>query len=90
MNSQEMETAVRLGLNLVVLVLDEGAYDMIRWKQSADDFTSSSLSTFLAPARSDPGRCAMWRWPGPHAPMAKHHAPWIDSVERHPSHVDAA
>ncbi|MDT8440853.1 MAG: acetolactate synthase large subunit [Desulfuromonadales bacterium] len=33
MNSQEMETAVRLGLNLVVLVLNDGAYGMIRWKQ---------------------------------------------------------
>ena len=35
MNSQEMETAVRLGLNLVVLVLNDGAYGMIRWKQYA-------------------------------------------------------
>src|SRR5690606_28325777 len=33
MNSQEMETAVRLGLNLVVLVLNDAAYGMIRWKQ---------------------------------------------------------
>lgn len=33
MNSQEMETAVRLGLNLVVLVLDDSSYGMIRWKQ---------------------------------------------------------
>ena len=33
MNSQELETAVRLGLNLVVLVLNDSAYGMIRWKQ---------------------------------------------------------
>jgi acetolactate synthase-1/2/3 large subunit len=33
MNSQEMETAVRLGLNLVVLIINDGAYGMIRWKQ---------------------------------------------------------
>ena len=33
MNSQEMETAVRLGLNLVVLVLNDSSYGMIRWKQ---------------------------------------------------------
>ncbi|MCF6179214.1 MAG: acetolactate synthase large subunit [Geopsychrobacter sp.] len=33
MNSQEMETAVRLGLNLVVLVLEDKSYGMIRWKQ---------------------------------------------------------
>jgi acetolactate synthase-1/2/3 large subunit len=35
MNCQELETAVRLGLNLVVLVLNDGAYGMIRWKQQA-------------------------------------------------------
>ena len=33
MNSQELETAVRLGLDLVVLVLRDDAYGMIRWKQ---------------------------------------------------------
>jgi acetolactate synthase-1/2/3 large subunit len=33
MNSQELETAVRLSLNLVVLVLDDSSYGMIRWKQ---------------------------------------------------------
>jgi acetolactate synthase-1/2/3 large subunit len=36
MNSQEMETAVRLGLDLVVLVLQDNAYGMIRWKQAVD------------------------------------------------------
>lgn len=35
MNSQELETAVRLGLNLVVMVLNDSAYGMIRWKQQA-------------------------------------------------------
>ena len=34
MNSQELETAVRLGLNLVVLILRDNAYGMIRWKQA--------------------------------------------------------
>ena len=34
MNSQEIETAVRLGLNLVVLILNDSAYGMIRWKQA--------------------------------------------------------
>ena len=38
MNSQEMETAVRLGLNLVVLILEDSAYGMIRWKQAVDKF----------------------------------------------------
>ena len=34
MNSQELETAVRLGMNLVCLILNDGAYGMIRWKQA--------------------------------------------------------
>src|SRR4051794_4070241 len=38
MNSQEVETAVRLGLDLVVLILDDSAYGMIRWKQAVDRF----------------------------------------------------
>lgn len=33
MNSQELETAVRLGLDLTVLVLRDDGYGMIRWKQ---------------------------------------------------------
>ncbi len=35
MNSQELETAVRLKLDLVVLILRDDAYGMIRWKQAA-------------------------------------------------------
>lgn len=38
MNSQELETAVRLGLNLVVVILNDSAYGMIRWKQAVDGF----------------------------------------------------
>ena len=34
MNLQELETAVRLKLNLVVLILDDNGYGMIRWKQA--------------------------------------------------------
>lgn len=44
MNSQEMETAVRLGLNVVVLILQDDAYGMIRWKQSVDDFPDYGLT----------------------------------------------
>ncbi|MGJ0184250.1 acetolactate synthase large subunit [Corynebacterium glyciniphilum] len=36
MNSQELETAIRLGIDLVVVILDDHAYGMIRWKQSVD------------------------------------------------------
>jgi acetolactate synthase-1/2/3 large subunit len=44
MNSQEMETAVRLNLNLVVLILQDNAYGMIRWKQAVDSFTDWGLT----------------------------------------------
>jgi acetolactate synthase-1/2/3 large subunit len=44
MNSQELETAVRLGLNLVVLILEDKAYGMIRWKQAVDDFPDFGLT----------------------------------------------
>jgi acetolactate synthase-1/2/3 large subunit len=44
MNSQEMETAVRLNLNLVVLILEDGAYGMIRWKQAVDSFPDFGLT----------------------------------------------
>ena len=44
MNSQEMETAVRLKLNLVVLILDDSAYGMIRWKQAVDRFPDFGLT----------------------------------------------
>jgi acetolactate synthase-1/2/3 large subunit len=44
MNSQELETAVRLKLNLVVLILDDGAYGMIRWKQAVDSFGDFGLT----------------------------------------------
>ena len=44
MNSQELETAVRLRLNLVVLVIDDGAYGMIRWKQAVDGFADFGMT----------------------------------------------
>src|SRR6202022_2413266 len=34
MNSQELETARRMNLNLVVLIIEDQAYGMIRWKQA--------------------------------------------------------
>lgn len=44
MNSQELETAVRLKLNLVVVILNDGAYGMIRWKQAVDSFPDFGLT----------------------------------------------
>ena len=44
MNSQELETAVRLKLNLVVLILEDNAFGMIRWKQSVDQFPDFGMT----------------------------------------------
>lgn len=44
MNSQEMETAVRLGLDLTVLILRDDAYGMIRWKQANMGFDDYGLT----------------------------------------------
>jgi acetolactate synthase-1/2/3 large subunit len=56
MNSQELETAVRLKLNLVVLILEDYAYGMIRWKQEVDGFSDFGLNfgnpDFVAYAKS--------------------------------------
>jgi acetolactate synthase-1/2/3 large subunit len=56
MNSQELETAVRLGLDLVVLIVEDGAYGMIRWKQAADHFADYGMTfgnpDFVAYAQS--------------------------------------
>ncbi len=43
MNSAEMETAVRLKLNLIVLILRDNAYGMIKWKQSNMNFPNWGL-----------------------------------------------
>ncbi|MCO5558689.1 hypothetical protein L7F22_012275 [Adiantum nelumboides] len=56
MNSQEMETAKRLQLNLTVLVLNDNAYGMIKWKQNHMGFNNFGLDLanpdFVAYARS--------------------------------------
>ena len=56
MNSQELETAVRLRLNLVVLILQDNAYGMIRWKQAVDHFPDFGMTfgnpDFVAYARA--------------------------------------
>jgi acetolactate synthase-1/2/3 large subunit len=56
MNSQELETAARLGLNLVVLIPQDDAYGMIRWKQAVDGFADFGMTfgnpDFVAYAKS--------------------------------------
>jgi acetolactate synthase-1/2/3 large subunit len=44
MNSQELETAVRLNMNFVVLVLRDDSYGMIRWKQANMSFDDWGLT----------------------------------------------
>ena len=43
MNSQEMETAIRLNLNLVVLIINDSAYGMIKWKQAQEGYEGFGL-----------------------------------------------
>ncbi len=43
MNSQELETAVRLDMNVVVVVLRDDAYGMIKWKQANMGFADWGL-----------------------------------------------
>lgn len=44
MNSQELETAVRLKMNLTVIILRDDGYGMIRWKQSHMGFYDFGLN----------------------------------------------
>ena len=43
MNSQELETAVRLKLNLTMIVVRDDAYGMIKWKQAGMDFPNFGM-----------------------------------------------
>lgn len=43
MNSQELETAVRLKLNTVILILNDNAFGFIKWKQEAHGFKDFAL-----------------------------------------------
>lgn len=56
MNSQELETANRLGLDLTIIVLRDNGYGMIKWKQRSmnlDDFALSfGNPDFVALAKS--------------------------------------
>ena len=43
MNFQELETAVRCNLDLIVIVLNDGSYGMIKWKQEDMGFDDYGL-----------------------------------------------
>ena len=43
MNSQELETAVRLNLDLTIVILNDGGYGMIKWKQEGMGFENWGL-----------------------------------------------
>lgn len=43
MNEQDLETAVRLNLNVNVLILNDSTYGMIKWKQKADGYADFGL-----------------------------------------------
>jgi acetolactate synthase-1/2/3 large subunit len=44
MNSQELETALRLKLDLVILILNDNGYGMIKWKQESQKMQDFGLS----------------------------------------------
>ena len=48
MNCQEMETAVRMNVPIVTLILNDGSYGLIKWKQE-DRFGSHCLVDFTNP-----------------------------------------
>lgn len=43
MNAQEVETAVRLNLDLTIILLKDDSYGMIKWKQKTDGFSDYGL-----------------------------------------------
>lgn len=43
MSSQEIETAIRLKLNLVVVIVNDNGYGMIKWKQEGAEFNNFAL-----------------------------------------------
>ncbi|MBI4599903.1 acetolactate synthase large subunit [Candidatus Uhrbacteria bacterium] len=43
MNSQEIETAMRLGLDIVIIIVNDGGFGMIQWKQDAHHMPSFGL-----------------------------------------------
>ncbi|MEM1142266.1 MAG: acetolactate synthase large subunit [Pseudomonadota bacterium] len=43
MNSQELETAVRLKLHLIVLLINDNAFGMIKWKQADHGFPNFGM-----------------------------------------------
>ncbi len=44
MNSQELETALRLNLDLVIVILNDNGYGMIKWKQESQQMADFGLS----------------------------------------------
>lgn len=48
MNSQELETAVRINLDMVVIIINDGSYGMIKWKQEDMGFDDFGLD-FINP-----------------------------------------
>ncbi|QOD61381.1 acetolactate synthase large subunit [Polaribacter haliotis] len=43
MNSQELETAIRMELDMVIIILNDNAYGMIEWKQEGEGFPKFGL-----------------------------------------------
>lgn len=48
MNAQEMETAVQLGLSIVILICNDASYGLIKWKQM-QQFSPYAYTRFKNP-----------------------------------------
>lgn len=44
MNSQELETAVRLKLDLIILIINDNGFGMIQWEQQEKNYTPFGLN----------------------------------------------
>ena len=76
MNSQEVETASRLGLDLVVQILEDNALGMIRWKQAADGYPDFGMSV------GNPDFAAYARAFGGHGETVEETAQFLPAYER--------
>ncbi len=76
MNAQELETAVRLKLDLVILLLHDDGYGMIRWKQAEMGFPEYGM------AFGNPDFVAFAEAHGAHGHRPSHAAEFAPTLQR--------
>ena len=77
MNSQELETAVRMGLHIVVVVVTDSGYGMIKWKRALTRprARAARVATTLPPAPTPPSHAPLQR-----APLASRIGVWTTPI----------